>query len=103
MGTKTTESGRPTNAKEENISKNHSDGDSNGTSNKRGIDGNIKTFKEGVNLPRQGSPNMNNVLPAEILEQIFDFLPPTDRKAVILVCRWWAEVDSLSISYIKES
>ena len=95
MGTKTAESGRPTNAKEENISKNHSDGDSNGTSTKRGIDGNTKTSKEEVNLPWQGSPNLSNVLPAEILEQIFHFLPPTDRKAVILVCRWWAEVNSL--------
>ena len=31
-------------------------------------------------------------LPAEMLERVFNLLPPRDLKAVVLVCRWWREV-----------
>ena len=38
------------------------------------------------------SEAINRLLPAEMLERVFHLLPPRDRMAVVLVCRWWREV-----------
>ena len=35
---------------------------------------------------------LNNLLPAEMLEQVFRLLPPRDLKMAVLVCSWWREV-----------
>jgi len=37
---------------------------------------------------------INTMLPAEMLQRIFRFLPPQDLKAAVTVCRWWRDIGS---------
>ena len=37
-------------------------------------------------------PEINLILPEEILYQVFSMLSPKDLKSAVLVCKWWAEV-----------
>jgi len=37
-------------------------------------------------------PDINLILPEEILYQVFSMLSPKDLKSAVLVCKWWAEV-----------
>jgi len=36
--------------------------------------------------------NINEVLPEEMLKQIFHLLPASDLKSAVLVCKYWARV-----------
>ena len=43
---------------------------------------------------------INRLLPAEMLEKVFQFLCPRDLKAVVLVCKWWNDVAELPMLWI---